>query len=194
MAAYEHVRALKKKRQDRKGREACGSRNIIDDVLNLFPEPFYHSGIDEIIPGCWKSNETIQSFLSNNGALGEVLEIFINSTLPYILSLNRTVVYWEDVLLDDIVKVRALILPKENVILRLWNNGHNNTKRIVSSGYRAIVSCADFYWRHGDFVENNSKYDYQTGDHGDGDSWCGPFKIWQNVYNYDIDYGLIEEE
>ncbi|KAH7544785.1 hypothetical protein FEM48_Zijuj01G0023100 [Ziziphus jujuba var. spinosa] len=172
-------------------------KNVIGDVVNLFPELFYHSGADEIIPGCWKADETIQSFLSNNGTLSEVLEIFINSTLPYIVSLNRTVVYWEDVLLDDIIKVRASILPKENVILQSWNNGHKNTKRIVSSGYRAIVSSSDFYYLdcgHGDFIGNNSKYDHQTGDHGDGDSWCGPFKTWQNVYNYDIDYGLTEEE
>ncbi|KAK7334874.1 hypothetical protein VNO80_26640 [Phaseolus coccineus] len=173
-------------------------KNVIRDVTTLFPEPFYHSGADEIIPGCWKTDPTIQKYLSNGGTLSQVLEKFINSTLPFILSLNRTVVYWEDVLLDATVHVSSTILPKEHVILQTWNNGHNNTKRIVSMGYRTIVSSSDFYYLdcgHGDFVGNNSIYDQQNGDDKDnGGSWCGPFKTWQTVYNYDIAYGLNEEE
>ncbi|KAI4323320.1 hypothetical protein L6164_022935 [Bauhinia variegata] len=173
-------------------------KNVIRDVTMLFPEPFYHAGADEVIPGCWKTDPTVQSFLSKGGTLSQALEIFINSTLPYILSLNRTVVYWEDVFLSETVKVQSSNLPKEQVILQTWNNGHNNTKRIVSSGYRAIVSSADFYYLdcgHGDFTGNNSNYDNQTsGSTGNGGSWCGPFKTWQTIYNYDITFGLTEEE
>lgn len=174
-------------------------KNVISHVTSLFPEPFYHSGADEIIPGCWKADETIQAFLKNNGTLSQVLEVFVNSTLPYILSLNRSdVVYWEDVLLDDKIHVAPNALPKERTILQTWNNGHNNTKRIVSAGYRAIVSSSDFYYLdcgHGEFVGNNSLYDRQSGgDHSDGGSWCGPFKTWQTIYNYDVLYGLTKEE
>ncbi|XP_015932586.1 beta-hexosaminidase 2 [Arachis duranensis] len=173
-------------------------KNVIHDVTTLFPEPFYHAGADEVVPGCWKTDPTIQNYLSNGGTLNQILETFVNNTLPFIMSLNRTVIYWEDVLLSDSVHVSSTILPKENVILQTWNNGHKNTKRIVSSGYRAIVSSADFYYLdcgHGDFVGNNSAYDNQTGsDANNGGSWCGPFKTWQTIYNYDITYGLLEEE
>ncbi|KHN40182.1 Beta-hexosaminidase [Glycine soja] len=148
--------------------------------------------------GCWKTDPTIQKYLSKGGTLSQVLEKFINNTLPFIVSLNRTVVYWEDVLLSETVHVPSTILPKEHVVLQTWNNGHNNTKRIVSSGYRAIVSSSDFYYLdcgHGGFVGNNSIYDQQNGgDKDNGGSWCGPFKTWQTIYNYDIAYGLSEEE
>lgn len=173
-------------------------KNIIRDVATLFPEPFYHAGADEIIPGCWKADPTIQSFLSEGGTLSQLLELFVNSTFPYIVSLNRTVVYWEDVLLDDNIQVQSTVLPQEHTILQTWNNGHNNTKRIVSSGYRVIVSSSEFYYLdcgHGDFLGNDSIYDQQTGSVAkDGGSWCGPFKTWQTMYNYDITYGLTEEE
>ncbi|WCJ19046.1 beta-hexosaminidase 2 [Euphorbia peplus] len=174
-------------------------KNVIADTVNLFPEPFYHGGADEIVPGCWKADPDIQSFLSDNGTLSELLETYIKSTLPYIVSLNRTVVYWEDVLLDENIKVDASILPREHTILQTWNNGPNNTKLIVSAGYRAIVSSSEFYYLdcgHGDFVGNNSKYDQPptSGTDGDGGSWCNPFKTWQAIYNYDITYGLSEDE
>lgn len=169
--------------------------NIFRDMAALFPEPFYHAGADEIIPGCWKVDPTIQTFLSNNGTLSQVLETFINSTFPFLVSLNRTVVYWEDVMLDSIVKVDPTLIPPANTILQTWNNGMNNTKLIVSSGYRAIVSSADYYYLdcgHGDFLGNDSEYDQLET--GNGGSWCGPYKTWQTVYNYDITDGLSEEE
>ncbi|KAE8722266.1 Beta-hexosaminidase 2 [Hibiscus syriacus] len=170
--------------------------NVIRDVSNMFPETFYHGGADEIIPGCWKADPTIQSFLSNGGTLSQVLEKFINSTLPYIISLNRTVVYWEDVLLDDVVKVDSSFLPREHTILQTWNNGPNNTKKIVEAGYRTIVSSSEFYYLdcgHGDFLGNDSRYDQQTTGQ-EGASWCDPFKAWQTIYNYDITLGLSEDE
>lgn len=173
-------------------------KNVIKDVATMFPEPFYHAGNDEVTPGCWKADPSIQTFLANNGTLSQLLEIFVNSTLPYIVSLNRTVVYWEDVFLDADVNVRASLLPPENIILQTWNNGPSNTKKIVSSGYRAIVSSYDFYYLdcgHGEWLGNNTLYEQPPGtDQGDGGSWCGPFKTWQLIYNYDITYGLSEEE
>ena len=174
-------------------------KNVIRDVATLFPETFYHGGADEIIPGCWKADPTNQSYLSNGGTLSQLLETFINSTLPCILSLNRTAVYWEDVLLDDNVKVDPSFLPREHTILQTWKNGSNNTKKITEAGYRAVVSSSEFYYLdcgHGGFVGNDTQYDQQStgGNSGNGGSWCAPFKTWQTIYNYDITYGLSEDE
>ncbi|KAL7604910.1 beta-hexosaminidase 2 [Lactuca sativa] len=173
-------------------------KNVFTELTTLFPDTFFHGGADEVVPGCWKADPTIQKYLANNGTLSQVLEIFINSTYPYILSLNRTAVYWEDVILDGEIKVNPSILPPETTIMQTWNGGPNNTKRLVSAGYRTIVSSADYYYLdcgHGDFTGNNSIYDQPPGtEQGKGGSWCGPFKTWQLIYNYDITYGLTEAE
>lgn len=174
-------------------------KNVISDVVKMFPEPFFHAGADEVTPGCWKTDPTIQSFLSNGGSLSQVLEKFVNETFPYIASLNRTVIYWEDVLLDGVVKVDSSILDPKYTILQTWNNGPNNTKKIVDAGYRAIVSSADYYYLdcgHGGFLGNDSQYDQLVSSDtaSKGGSWCAPFKTWQTIYNYDITYGLSEEK
>ncbi|XP_021739254.1 beta-hexosaminidase 2-like [Chenopodium quinoa] len=178
-------------------------KKVIKDIVSLFPDPFYHSGGDEVIPGCWTTDPIIQAFLSNyssaHNGLSHLLQIFINSTLPYVTSHNKTSIYWEDVLLDSTIKVEDLsTLPPEHTILQTWNGGSQNTKRIVSSGYRTIVSSADYYYLdcgHGSFVGNDSQYNRPPGtDQGNGGSWCGPFKTWQLIYNYDITYGLTQEE
>lgn len=180
--------------------------NMIHDIASLFPDSFFHGGADEVVPACWKNDSSIQNFLLNGGTLNEILKIFINKTYPHIRAYNRTVVYWEDVLLDHTINVTESALPKETTILQSWNNGPNNTKRIVSAGYRVIVSSADFYYLdcgHGSFLGNDSRYDKQVSDDpgmpfnyngGSGGSWCGPFKTWQRIYSYDITHGLTEEE
>lgn len=176
-------------------------QNVIRDVLSLFPDDFYHSGGDEVTPGCWKTDPAIQSFLMSNTTqtLSQLLEKFVNSTLPYIISHNKTIIYWEDVLLDATIRVEdRSLLPREHTILQTWNGGPQNTKKIVSAGYRAIVSSSDYYYLdcgHGSFVGNDSLYDQPPGtEQGNGGSWCGPFKTWQLIYNYDITYGLTDAE
>ncbi|KAI3743824.1 hypothetical protein L1987_56891 [Smallanthus sonchifolius] len=173
-------------------------KNVIKEATTLFPDSFYHAGADEIVPGCWKADTTIQKYLVENGTLSQVLEIFVNNTHPHIVSLNRTAVYWEDVILDAIIKVNPSILSPETTIMQTWNGGPDNTKRLVSAGYRTIVSSSDYYYLdcgHGDFTGNNSAYNQPPGfDQKQGGSWCGPFKSWQLIYNYDITYGLNETE
>ncbi|KAL9275417.1 Beta-hexosaminidase 2-like protein [Drosera capensis] len=170
-------------------------KNVVRDAASLFPDKLYHGGADEVVPGCWKTDPEIQAFLSTGGTLSELLEKFINSTLPYIVSLNKTVVYWEDVLLDENIRVKPSFLPRDSTILQSWNNGIENVKRLVSAGYRTIVSSSEYYYLdcgHGGFVGNDSEYDRLP--QGDGGSWCAPFKTWQTIYDYDIVEGLSEEE
>nr|GFA42634.1 beta-hexosaminidase 2-like [Tanacetum cinerariifolium] len=132
-------------------------KNVFKEVATLFPDTFFHGGVDDVVP-----------------------------------------VYWEDVILDSEIKVNPTILPTETTIMQTWNGGLNNIKRLVSAGYRTIVSSSDYYYLdcgHGDFTGNNSAYDQPPGtEQGKGGSWCGPFKSWQLIYNYDITYGLNETE
>ncbi|KAH7661818.1 hexosaminidase protein [Dioscorea alata] len=167
--------------------------NVFRDSASLFPDPFFHSGADELNPLCWSSDPSIQSFLSSGHNLSQLLQRFISDTHPFLVSLNRTVVYWEDILLDSTIHVPSSLIPPSTTILQTWNNGINNIKDLVTAGYRVIVSSADFYYLdcgHGSFLGNYSAYDAIS----EQTSWCGPFKTWERIYDYDIVEGLKEKE
>lgn len=173
--------------------------NVLENVASIFPENFFHSGGDEILPACWKSDSLIQSFLSTGGTLSEVLEKFINFVFPFIVALDKTAIYWEDVILDNEIKVDPSYLSPEYTIFQSWKNNTESTKKIVQAGYRVIVSSSDYYYLdcgHGGFLGNDSLYDQppEIQKAAGGGSWCSPFKTWQTVYNYDITEGLTEEE
>jgi hypothetical protein len=143
---------------------------------------------------CWQTDPSIKADQARGGTLSQLLERYVRAVHPQVTSKNRTAVYWEDVLLDAAVNVSASAVPRETTILQTWNDGPNNTKRIVRAGYRSIVSSASFYYLdcgHG----NNGVYDDPNSDFdANGGSWCGPYKTWQRVYDYDIAYGLTADE
>ncbi|KAK8933628.1 Beta-hexosaminidase 2 [Platanthera zijinensis] len=172
-------------------------RAVFRDIAELFPEPFFHGGADEVNTACWEDDGSIAAFISGGGTHDELLRTFISKTHPFITAdLNRTAVYWEDVVLGPAVKVPPSTIPKESAVMQTWNNGPNNTKILAGMGYRVIVSSWDFYYLdcgYGGWYGNDSQYDSLTPG-GDGGSWCSPFKTWQRVYDYDITEGLTEEE
>ncbi|EFJ14804.1 hypothetical protein SELMODRAFT_423424 [Selaginella moellendorffii] len=190
-------------------------KHIIEEVTALFPDSFYHAGADEIAPGCWNASEELSRLVSSgNATMGSLLELFVNRTYPMIASRNKTVVYWEDILLDAAVNVSADLLPRESTVIQTWNNGAINTKAVTSAGYRAVVSSSDFLYLdcgRGDFLFNDSRFDQPnrtvvppslsiTGDDasfnygGSGGSWCAPYKTWQRIYDFDLAYGLTRQE
>lgn len=184
------------------------AQDVLRDLSALFPDTYLHGGADEVNTACWEDDPVVRRFLSEGGTHDNLLELFVNATRPFMVhELNRTVVYWEDVLLGPKVAVGPTVLPKETTVLQTWNNGAENTKRIVAAGYRAIVSSSAYYYLdcgHGGWVGNDSRYDKQEKEGegaplfndpgGRGGSWCAPFKTWQRVYDYDILHGLTEDE
>ncbi|KAJ3702885.1 hypothetical protein LUZ61_006590 [Rhynchospora tenuis] len=182
-------------------------QNVLRDLSTLFLDQYLHAGADEVNTACWETDPAVARFISAGGTHDQLLEKFINMTHPYIAdTLNRTAVYWEDVLLGPYVKVQPASLPTESTILQTWNNRAKNTKQIVQAGYRVIVSSSDFYYLdcgHGGWVGNDSRYDVQEAEPsnelfndpgGNGGSWCAPYKSWQRVYDYDILHNLTKEE
>ena len=65
--------------------------NVINDITSLFPDGFYHAGADEVTPGCWRTDPSIQADIENGGTLSQLLERYVRAVHPHVVSKNRTV-------------------------------------------------------------------------------------------------------
>jgi hexosaminidase len=138
---------------------------------------------------CWQADPSIIADLDRGGTVRQLLERYVRAVHPQVVSRNRTAVYWEDMVLDAAVNVSVSAVPRETTVVQTWNDGPNNTKRIVQAGVPHHRLLRSYYLDcgHGDFLGNNSIYDDPNSDfETQGRSWCGPYKAWQRVYDYDI--------
>jgi hexosaminidase len=112
---------------------------------------------------------------------------------------DRTLMMWEDIVLSSTAS--ALVPPPtERTIMQSWNNFPGNVANLTAMGYRTIVSSSDFLYLDcgfGGWVTNDPRYDVMANPSADGSetsfnyggnggSWCGPYKTWQRIYDFDI--------
>lgn len=177
-------------------------KNIYSEMSLLFPENFFHVGLDELQEGCYNlSNSTQEWFAANRSrTYSDLTQLWVDNTMPIFKNRNdRRVVMWEDVLTAH--KSPAHNLPKD-VILQSWANADtNNIKNLTRDGYDVIVSSNDHLYLdcgYGGWLTNDPRYvdvvaneDFNTGW---GGSWCAPYKTWQRIYDFDFAANLTTEE
>ena len=108
---------------------------------------------------------------------------------------------WEDIVLSA---ENAHDVPKD-IVMQSWNNGLDNINKLTTAGYDVVVSSSDFLYLdcgHGGFVTNDPRYNENSNPDGgvnfnyggNGGSWCGPYKTWQRIYDYDFTYNLTDAQ
>ncbi|KAA8906844.1 hypothetical protein TRICI_005083 [Trichomonascus ciferrii] len=179
---------------------------VYKDISNLFVDHFFHVGMDELQPNCFRFSDRIMEWMHNDAlrTWHDLTQYWLERALPiYNSSANRRLVMWEDVLLSP--ETRAYHLP-ESIVLQSWNPGRQNIKTLTSLGYHVIVSNVDFLYLdcgHGGWFSNDPRYNEQTNPSpdqssfnygGDGGDWCAPFKTWQRIYNFDLTENLTSAQ
>jgi hexosaminidase len=96
---------------------------VVHDVLRhlaaAFPDPYLHAGADEVSTACWEDDPVVRRFLKDGGTHDRLLELFVNGTQPFLVhELNRTAVYWEDVLLGPRLPCSSLLPSKLDLVLQ----------------------------------------------------------------------------
>jgi len=90
--------------------------NLIDEVITLFPDPYLHTGGDEINPTAWENNPAIQAFAREQGLQNshDLQAYFTQRYVDIVRSKGRIAIGWEEVLHPDIA---------EDTVINLWNKG-----------------------------------------------------------------------
>jgi hexosaminidase len=106
---------------------------FIGEMAQLFPDPYYHIGGDEVRATEWNASPTIQAFAKAHGlANAAAIQVYFNQRLLKIVQkYGKTMVGWDEILVPG--------LPTDAVI-QSWR-GAKSLADAASQGYRTILSA-----------------------------------------------------
>ena len=112
---------------------------FIGEMTQLFPDPFFHIGGDEVNPRAWNQSESIQAFAKEHGLQNAAaIQVYFNQRLLKIVQkYGKTMVGWDEILVPG--------LPTDAVI-QSWR-GQKSLADSAVKGYRGILSWG-YYLDH----------------------------------------------
>jgi hexosaminidase len=139
---------------------------LLSAVAEMFPSGLFSTGGDEINARCYADDAQTQRDLDGR-TLEQALDAFTQATHGALRKLGKTPVVWEEMVLNY-----NLTLSNDTIAM-VW----------ISSSDAAAVAAKGFRFIH---AASNSFYldcgaGGWVGDNPTGNSWCEPFKTWQNV-------------
>ena len=127
------------------GKEATFSflKDVLDEVLELFPSPTIHIGGDEAPKKRWKACPDCQRRIREQGLKSEqALQVyFTNRIAAYLDSKGRHAMGWNEILQPGLVK---------SAVVQFWVRGRKQLLQALRSDQRAIVMSTylDAYLDH----------------------------------------------
>jgi hexosaminidase len=113
--------------------------SFIGEMAQLFPDPYFHIGGDEVNGKQWKQSSAIQAFATEHHLDGvNGLQVYFNQRILKIVEKHgKTMIGWDEILHPD--------LPKATVV-QTWRN-QKSLAESAAKGYRAILSWG-YYLDH----------------------------------------------
>jgi hexosaminidase len=113
--------------------------SFIGEMAQLFPDPYFHIGGDEVNPREWNQSPTIQAFAKEHNLKdASAIQVYFNQRLLKIVQkYGKTMVGWDEILVPG--------LPTDAVI-QSWR-GQKSLSDAASKGYRGILSWG-YYLDH----------------------------------------------
>ncbi|KAF9418761.1 hypothetical protein BGZ94_009614 [Podila epigama] len=170
-------------------------KDVYKEMTKLFSENIFHVGSDELQTYCYNYSSSAMKWLKDRpgSTYSDLAEHYLKKALPiYQDKPSRRLMMWEDVLLGHGMPVDPKSIPK-NTILQAWNGGVANIKALTSKGFDVPPAVPQAVL---DAIAANPSANYLASNNygGFGASWCGPYKTWQRIYDYDFTKGLTKKE
>ena len=112
---------------------------FIGEMTQLFPDPYFHIGGDEVEARIWNRSDSIQAFARDHGLKdAAAIQVYFNQRLLKIVQkYGKTMVGWDEILVPG--------LPTDAVI-QSWR-GQKSLSEAAAKGYRGILSWG-YYLDH----------------------------------------------
>jgi hexosaminidase len=106
---------------------------FIKEMASVFPSQNIHLGHDEVNTACYLEDPNFNAVLNSGTDLATLLQRFQDNVQRIATTVKKTIVFWEEVILDFPTKVPL------NTIIQTWK-GINGSRLALERGYRVIVS------------------------------------------------------
>lgn len=109
--------------------------DVIDEVCDLFPSPYFHIGGDEAPKDEWKKCPHCQKAIANNNLKNEedLQGWFNNHILEYLKSKGRQLIGWNEILAADNLD--------KSIIAQYWTPKRDkNVEKYIKNGGKVIMS------------------------------------------------------
>ncbi len=89
---------------------------FVEEMAAVFPDPFFHTGGDEVNPTAWKENPAIKAFMDEKGFKGgrDLQAYFTGRYAALVTKHSKTPIGWEEILHTN---------APTDVIVHLWKDG-----------------------------------------------------------------------
>ncbi|ENM5814033.1 family 20 glycosylhydrolase [Vibrio mimicus] len=106
--------------------------SVFDEVVELFPDEYFHIGGDESNYQQWRDNPKIQAFIKQHQLDGERgLQSYLNTQVEKMLNeRGKKITGWDEIWHKD--------LPK-SIVIQSWQ-GHDSIGRAAKEGFQGLLS------------------------------------------------------
>jgi hexosaminidase len=180
-------------------------KEVYDELSKVFTDNWFHVGADELQPNCYNFSHFVMEWFAEDPTrtYADLTQHWVDHAMPIFNSVeNRRLVMWEDIVLSHAAPAHNV---SKDIVMQSWNQGLTNIHKLTADGYDVIVSSSDFLYLdcgQGGWVGNDPRYNvmekptdglsFNYG--GKGGSWCGPYKTWQRIYDYDFTLNLTDSQ
>ncbi len=123
-------------------------KDVLNEVMNLFPGKVIHIGGDEVVFKTWENSEKIQGFIKEQN-LGSPIGLqihFTNLISNYIDSLGKRMMGWNEILGDDIHDERKDVTTHtgqklaKSAVVHFWKGNLDLINKAVENDYDVVNS------------------------------------------------------
>lgn len=121
-------------------------KDVLDEVIALFPSDVIHIGGDEVKYNQWKESSDVQKYMEQNAIKTPAdLQIrFINNISKYLQSKGKRTMGWNEITGDkvhsftDSADTNMGEMLAKNTIVHFWNGELSLMKRAIEKGYDIV--------------------------------------------------------
>ena len=111
--------------------------SFFEEMTELFPDPYFHIGGDEVEGSKWMESPAIQKFINEHQLRNKNgLQAYFNKRIQKLLKkYGKIMVGWEEIL-DEF---RENLAIDKDAVIQSWKSRHSLTDA-VKKGYRSLLS------------------------------------------------------